>query len=389
MPHDSPSQDESERSSESTKLGRRAFIASSVATTALAGCVGGGDDGTTGDTTDNTETTEESEPSFEGETLRVMVWSGTYKTKFKNTVAKMYEEETGANIKVLGGWGTILSEIRASPADKPPFDVTVLTGQDFNRAINGDLIQKLRYENIPNADNIYPYLMEFRNTTYGVPIDGGPMAIIYTDDLGWEPTSFKDFTSEQAQSANIAMEGSGFEYPIHLGAIAADELEGTKEVYDDAKREAAWTALEEFDINSWYSGGAKFWQQLRNDVADLGQWYTGSGWAKVQENDSWNMYFPDESVAYYDTYSVVRGTDKRRMAEHFLDFLASSEVQTAWAKENPNIMSNKDTTYPEPFNEWYPQTNEAYSKIATFDWKYLMPKAEQLTERFKQFKAST
>lgn len=354
-------------------MGRRAFLASSVATTALAGCIGGGG----------------GQDSFKGETLRVMVWSGTYKTKFEDTVAKMYEKETGADLEILGGWADILSKIRASPKNKPPFDVTVLTGEDFNRAINGNLIQEVRYDNVPNADNIYPYLMDFRNTKYGVPIDGGPMAIVYTDELGWEPKSFKDFTTQRAQKANLAMEGSGFEYPLHLSAIAADDLKGAKEVYDDSKRESAWNALNNFDINSWYSGGAKFWQQLRNDVADLGQWYTGSGWAEVSKNDNWNMHFPDETVAYYDTYNVVRGTNKRDMAEDFLNFLASAEVQTEWAKESPNLMSNKDTTYPEPFDKWYPQTNEAYSKVATFDWEYLMPKADKLTERFKKFKSST
>lgn len=365
---------------------RRKFVATGATATTLglAGCLGGLTGGGNG-----TDTSGGGDDSFEDQTLRVVVWSGSYKTNFEETVKPLYEEQTGGTLQVTGGWSEILSKIKAAPENDPPYDVAIVDGNFYYNGNADDLFLPVRYENVPNRENIYPYLRDFRTDEFGVPIDGGPMAIVWTDDLGWEPSSFKDFSTDKGANANLAMEGSGFEYPLHIAAIASDEKEGAQELYDDSTREAVWDTLAGFDVDSWYSGGAKLWENFRNGTSNLGQWYMGTGYAEASERDDWHIHFPEQTVAYYDHFCVVRGTSNRAMAEHFLDFLASAEAQTEWATKTANLFSNKNVQYPEPFNEWYPSTNEEYQKIAMFDWDYLIEYNADLSERFKEFKTQT
>lgn len=360
---------------------RRAFLASTGAgtTLALAGCVGD-----IGDEPDGEDDWDESD--LEGTTLNVTVWSGTFGEVFEEEVAPIYEDEYGVDLQVHHEWAEILANIRAAPEDDPPYDVTVTDGNFYYIGIQEDLYHPIREENVPNMEEAYDYLLEVRTHEYGVPVDAGPMALMWTDDFEWpngQPEEFEDFLTEAGAEADTAMEGSGAEYPLYTAAVASER--GVDAIYDE-DWDYIFDTLDEMSVDEWIMGGADLWEWFRTGTVEFAQYYTASGWFEAREQDDWHIHFPEENLAYLDHYCVVQGTDHRRAAEHYINWLASEECQQAWADQYPQLMANQNVEYGDfdGLEENFPTTDEEWEDITLFDWEFLIDHYDEIDDRFQQ-----
>lgn len=370
---------------------RRAFLATAGAgtTLALAGCLGdddpADDDGEPADDGDDADD-DWDESDLEGTSLDVTVWSGTYGQIFEDEVATIYEEEYGVDLNVHHEWAEILANIRAAPEDDPPYDVTITDGNFYYLGMAEDLYLPIREENVPNMQEAYPYLLETRSHEYGVPVDVGPMALMWTDEFEAEnghPEEFSDFLTEEIQEANTAMEGSGAEYPLYTAAIASER--GVDAIYDE-DWDYIFDTLGEMNIDEWVMGGADLWEWFRTEAVEFAQYYTASGWVESQDQDDWHMHFPEENLAYLDHFCVVRGTDKRRAAEHYINWLASEDCQQPWADQYPQLMANQNVEYGDfgGIEENFPTTNEEWEEIQLFDWEFLIDHYGEVDDQFQE-----
>lgn len=373
-----------------SQLDRRSFITAGGAATvaALAGCVGGtgsggsggggGEDGSGGDSGSGATTGGGSST-----TIRVSVWSGDYAEFFRNSIKKMYEEETGNTMEVIPGWNEILSKIRSAPEDNPPYDLTVTDGFFYHAGRQDDLFEPVNYDNVPNIENVYDYLRDFRPTEHGAPTDGSPMSIVYDKTRVEDPPSnWAEFGEHQA---NKGMEGGFYVYPIHCAAIAADQAEGAQELYNEDMIDTVFETLDGFGVDAWYASGAEVWEFMRQGRTAMSQWYF-DGVVKAAEEEDFEAVVPPETTAYFDHYCPVRGTDKKAEAENVLDFMLRPEVQTAWHAEGQNMMSTTDVEYTGPGAESHPTTEEAYRKISFPDWTQLSEYSGSLSESFSEIK---
>lgn len=376
-------------------FGRRAFLSTAGTGAALgfAGCIGGGDGSTASNNTNSgtNGSAGSSNKPYAGETLRTTVWSGDYAERFRNTIKQWYEEETGATLKVIPGWSELLSKIQAAPKDNPPYDVTIADGITYYQGKSAELFLPVRYDNVPNYDGVYPYLKKIRdeNNKYGVPVDGEPLAMPYRADMDFNPSTWSDLKKDSAKK--ITLDGGFYIYPMQIGAIIADDMPGTDELYDKQHHQAPWDALSSLDIASWYSSGATVWEQLRQGVADIGQYYYSTAKTKSRD-DSLNldMSLPKKSGGYFDNFCVVRGTNKRAMAEHYLNFLLDPEIQTRWSKESFEIKSHSKCEYPDFVAKDIPTTNKGIKKRLNFPrWDYLTQYSDKFTQSFRKVKQST
>lgn len=385
---------DSVESNNSGRVNRRQFIHAGTAATiaGLAGCSGGsggsGTESSSGSSGSGTDSGGETVGSTgdESVTLRVSVWSGTYADYFRQTVKKRYEEETGNTLKVIPGWNEILSKIKAAPADNPPYDVSITDGYFYHQGMADNLFTEVNYDNVPNIDNVYPYLKEFWTTKYGVPTDGSPMALIYnSDNIDWEPSNWQDL--EEAEK--VGMEGGFYVYPLHVGAIAADQKSGAQEIYNESSHSAVFDQLEAFDVKAWYGSGAEVWELFRQGTVNIAQWYYGTALQEAQEQDNVNAVLPPTTTAYFDHYCPVRGTDKKAEAEELLNFMLRPEVQTEWTNSANLLMSTKGVEYSDLTSEDYPQSNEEYKNTFAFpDWGYLSDYSSKFSDNFQKLKTS-
>lgn len=379
----------SAESTSSKRLSRRVFLAGSAATGALlAGCTGDGGDGGGGDgggDGGSTAGSPDSSKPFSGQTLKVSVWSGPYVDRFRKHVADPFEKETGATVELVPGWSEIISKIKAAPKDDPPYDVSVTDGYFYSQGRAEELFLSVRYDNVPHFEEVWPHFKEFRPKEFGVPVDGQPSSITYHNDVSNPPSKWSDLEPGD----KLAMDGGFYIYPGQVGALLSDEKPGTEEFYSESTHDAPFQALQDLNVDIWYSSGSDIWQYLRQGSAQIAQYY-GIGTAlsvKEEKNLDISVTVPEKTGGYMDHYTVVRGTDNRELGEKLLDFMLKPDIQTEWNKDNKAVMSNKNTEYTDRVDEEIPNTPEDFENFNLPDWDYLSQYPE-FYEKFKKLKSN-
>jgi spermidine/putrescine transport system substrate-binding protein len=365
------------------RITRRGVLAAGGAAgvAALAGCTGSGS--TPGGTT--TGEVESSAP-FRNQTLRISTWSGTNATVFEEEIKPAYEERTGGTLEVVPGWSQILAKIRSAPADSPPYDLTVTGDRQHYIGLQSDLWEPVNYDNLENGDIIKPELQ--REDPISVPIAYGVMCYAYDEAaLNWQPGEWADLTTE---AEDVALPGSYWTNSMQMAAIVSDQQEFDGELYNERGHDAIFETLQSIDTAKFYTGAQDMWTAIDQGVATLGQYFFAYSLKKSQTTDSMDigLHVPEQTTGYIDDYHIVRGTDRKAMAEDFLDFMLTPEMQSTYA-ENFNMgMVNPETEYPEATRKNVPLTNEALENVSFLEWADVAEYASSLNEQFKELKAS-
>ena len=380
-----------EASTNRARSSRRTFLAAAGAgtATALAGCSalaggGGGNGSTAGESG--------SGPDFSGETLRVMVWSGNYADRFEETIKPMYEERTGGTLQVNRGWNEILAQIRSAPEDEPPFDVTITEGYFYLLGRADDLFLPVRSENVPNMDEVIDYYTDFRTTEFGVPIDGAPTTLIYRNDQGFEPSEWADLASDTVQNSNgIGIDKGFWWFPQHDAAVAMDEMELAGEVYDEEMTMEVFDYMaSEWPIQGWATSGEDIWQFFENGIIDYAQWYYEQTAFDIGDYDNLSHTAPERNSGFVNHWCPVRGTDKRRMAEDFLNFLLDADTQTTWSENSPTLFTNENMEYAtEKLNQDLPNNSEEAGLIAWPEFDYVNSNFSKFADRVSKMEANS
>ena len=378
-------------STDRTRSSRRRFLAAAGAgtATALAGCSalaggGGGGGATAGESG--------SGPDFSGETLRVMVWSGNYADRFEETIKPMYEERTGGTLQVNRGWNEILAQIRSAPEDQPPFDVTITEGYFYLLGRADDLFLPVRSDNVPNMDEVIDYYTDFRTTEFGVPIDGAPTTMIYRNDQDFEPSEWADLASDTVQNSNgVGIDKGFWWFPQHDAAVAMDGMELAGEVYDEEMTMEVFEYMNsEWPIQGWATSGEDIWQFFENGIIDYAQWYYEQTAFDIDDYDNLSHTAPSRNSGFVNHWCPVRGTDKRRMAEDFLNFLLDADTQTTWSENSPTLFTNENMEYAtDKLDEDLPNNSEEAKLIAWPEFDYINSNFSKFADRISQMEASS
>lgn len=361
----------------------------------MSGPSGDGSGGGGGETTESggTETgtgttTGSSSKRYAGQTLSVATWAGIYAEAFEKTVAKSFEEKTGATVEVNPAGGSIISEIKSAPADDPPYDVAAAEGFFYWQGRNEDLFLEVREENVPNLDGVYDYLTDLRGTKYGVPTDGSLEGIIYRDDVGWDPSTWMDLLSDKDGTGRIGFEGSWYIYPFEVASVSLDTAPGIQELYDPDQHQAIFDRMRTFgqNVELWTGSFAEIESSLRQGIIDMSMWYSGMGNAAASDTDSLKWTTPSKTAGYLDLYCPVRGTDERDMAEDFLDHMLDPQVQSEWASEGYVYTSNENVTYPDRVADQYPTSSSEWESIKIANFTELSEYSSKLSSEFQEIK---
>jgi spermidine/putrescine transport system substrate-binding protein len=352
------------------RAGRREFLAAggTAAAFAVAGCVGGGSAG--------------------GGPLTVSTWSGANEQVFRRTIKPKYEEETGDDLEVVGNWTNILGQLRQSPEDDPPFDLTVGSSRDHYLGRQDDLWEPIRYENVPNAESIKPAVQGNLDSELGVPVAYGIMGYAYdADAVEFDLESWRDLATEDTD-LEFALPGAYFFNAVGMGAIAADEAPMAEELYDEDQRGAIFDIIERMPVTKFYEGAEDMWTSMTGGVANAGQYFYAYSRRRDENDPGLNVGFhvPDRTLGYVDHYQVARGTSNRQQAEEFVDFLLQEDVQTAYAEAFNLGMANENADHPEATREEVPIENDELDEGIVFkQYSRVAEVAPDLDERFKKF----
>ena len=351
-----------------TPTSRRGFLAAAGggAAVAVAGCLGGGGD----------------------ETLTVSTWSGANVDVFEDTIIPMYEDEFDTDVELVGNWTNIVGQLRDSPDDDPPYDLTVGSSQDHYNGAQSDLWEPIRYDNIPNADSIKPAVEANLESDSGVPVAYGVMGYVYNaDETSFQLDSWGDLVTEDVD-LDLALPGSYFFNTILMGAIAHDQRTRDQELYSEEGHDLIFDTVREMPVEAFYSGAEDLWGLMSGGTADVAQYFYAYSLLRDEQDSDLNLEFrvPELTLGYVDHYQVARGTSNREEAEEFINFLLDEEVQTAYAEEFNLGMANENASHPERTAAEVPIENDEIGEDVIFkQFSEVAEVAEGLNDRYTEF----
>lgn len=317
-----------------------------------------------------------------GEVVNVYNW-GEY---IDTDLLSQFEEETGIRV-VYNTFET--NEGLYSRLQSESYDVVIPSDYMIARMIDEGMLQKLNYDNIPNAsliDSKYTGLEYDPAQEYSVPYTWGAVGIIYNSrevdesdigswDILWNPkyagqTAMFD-NSRDALGLTLKMLGCS------QNTTNRDELRAAADKIIEGK--------ENFQ-GFWMD---QILEKLPNEEILIAPYYNGDAVTMMEDNPDLAFYIPEEGTnVFVDAMCIPANAKNVANAEKFINFMCSTEAAAANAdyigysspqrevyeqlddsvRNDPvhypteETIANSDTflNLPEEINEYY---NELWTEI--------------------------
>src|SRR5262249_19681572 len=130
-----------------------------------------------------------------GQELRIFVYSGGHEKTMREVFVPRFEAATGATAVLDAGWWDAIPKLKASPADRPPYDLLVTDATQGFPAAREGLFRRLNLGHIPNHKNLTPAVLDhwvFRDG-HGITFPDSVMTLAYHKQaVAGEPVGWAD-----------------------------------------------------------------------------------------------------------------------------------------------------------------------------------------------------
>lgn len=322
--------------------------------------------------------------SYEGETLVVQAWGGTYEETMRNDVIAKFEEKTGAKVEVVSG-AAPLSQL-ATEGDNASIDVLSL---DCNEVVQGTkmgVLETLDYDKLDNAKDLYEEAFMYDNA---VITNWGVYGIVYGKDLvEKEPESWEDLWDPAYKGGKIGVVdysmGGGLEFADEIARIQGSEI-SDRDNWD--KLFEKLSSLKD-NIGIYGSQHADIESMLTSGEIVMSVETNGRAINLVQEGYDIGFCMPKEGTpAMTSLAGISKGSTNKELAYLFLNELLGTEAQKAYAEKNYYAPSNKKTVVDEKLAAMMPYGQEEVSNLVYMDYAAFEEVKADFLERWnKEFK---
>lgn len=254
-----------------------------------------------------------------------------------------FEDKYGVTVELHapGDGVTVLSQIILEK-DNPKADVVVgLDNNLLERALNENILEPYKSANINNIDDS----LIFDESNHLTPYDFGYFAICYdSENMEGLPTSLEELTDPKYENSLILMDprtstpGLGFLY-------------WTISVYGDDYLDY-WKRLEPSILTiteGWSSGYGLFTQEEAPMVLS----YSTSPAYHVEYEETTRygaLEFSEGNYQHIEGMGIIKGTEKRDLAEKFIDHMLSNNSQNTLIYSNIMYPVVTDIELPASFD---------------------------------------
>ncbi|MCR6097251.1 ABC transporter substrate-binding protein [Salipaludibacillus agaradhaerens] len=269
---------------------------------------------------------DESDSANGSDELVISTW-GFAEDFFREEVFTPFEEEHGVTIVLdTGNNAERLSRVEQGSSK---VDLIYLSDYYAQQGIEADLFETIDRENIPNLDDIYDVAKAPTGEEYGPAYTIAQFGIAYHPDrTDKDISSWADLWDAELER-NITIPGitttSG---PMFLDA--ASRVAGNETFNEDE----AFTQLANLNPNivTEYEGTSEFVNMFVQGEVAAGP-IMEMFFADVQESVPEAQFISPEEGGYavINTVNIVKGSENKELAEAFIDWILSEEVQRAAA----------------------------------------------------------
>ncbi|MFA5957634.1 PotD/PotF family extracellular solute-binding protein [Hyphomicrobium sp.] len=332
--------------------------------------------------------------AFKGEEMTVCAWSGGYLDSFKTAISDPFNEQYGTKVSLVGGWDQMVAQMKAAPAGKPPFDITVSEEYTTLGALAEGLYAKSDRSKFPQLADLQPFFLTARPESardYGVPLGlGFALPMLNTSLAAGKPLSWTTMWDKDLEG-KLALDAGAYWWLIAISAIwgAKKDFNAFYDWKPGMASDPIFEALERLRPAKYYKDGAELSFLMLQEQAAFAEIYSADALGLMQNGGpNYQTGIPaDGTVAYGDWYIKVKGTQHDELADMFLGYLLEKETQNRFIKVQMSVMSRKDVTVP-AFWHNYPSTNEDLVKnvqlMTMAGLERLLPSFDAMGERFQK-----
>lgn len=238
---------------------------------------------------------------------------------------EQFEQETGikVNYKEYDSNEVMYAELK--PGNNS-YDVVVPSDYMISRMIEEGMVQKLNFDNIPNAENI---MDAYKNAEYdptgeySVPYSWGTVAIVYNKTMVTEPVDSWDILWDEKYAGNILM----FDNSRDAFGIALKKLGYSQNTTDKDELEAAAAELKKQKPLVQAYVMDQIFDKMGNGEAAVAPYYAGDILVMMEENPDLAYCMPKEGTnRFVDAMVIPTGAPNKENAEKFINFMCSAEA---------------------------------------------------------------
>lgn len=243
-------------------------------------------------------------------------------------VLTLFEDETGIKV-IYEEFETNENMYPKVEAGASLYDVVCPSDYMIQKMIDNDLLQKVNFENIPNAKkNIGTQYYEMADqfdpgNQYAIPYCWGTVGILYNKTMVNEPIDSWSALWDPAYSGNILMQDSvrdAFMVSLKMNGYSMNTLE------DSELRAATQSLIDQKDLVQAYVVDQVRDKMISGEAA-LGVIYSGEAIYTQRENPDLEYVIPKEGTnVWIDGWVIPKNAPNLENAEKFINFLCREDI---------------------------------------------------------------
>ncbi len=338
---------------------------------------------TTAAASEETEAAEEAAdalPDFTGEKLTISTFSFNAELLQKN-VYDPFMEKTGCEIVVETGKNAErVTKIEESPEN---YDVVII-GDSFAAQLAADgVFDSIDRSKLTNLDSIYDSAKAPMGEEYGPAYTFNRLGIVYDPSMtDVDIKSFSDlWNADLADSIAVPdiTTSSGMLF-YYATAAAFDLTPGT----DDDAIFAKLAELKPNVVKTWTSANDTI-TMLNQGEASVAVLLDYSYTTAKQANPDYVWVNPTEgNFAGFNMLNITKGCKNKELAEAFIDFYLSKEVQEAEALDGVDSPVNTEVTLTEDQAANFTYGEEMVNSLILPDWSLISDKKADWISRWNE-----
>ncbi len=329
----------------------------------------------------NEETTAaaaEGEKPFAGQKLTVSTFSFNAELLQKN-VYDPFMEKTGAELVIETGKNAErVTKIEESPEN---YDVVIISDSFAAQLAKDGVLESVDRAAIKNLDSIYDSAKAPMGEEFGPAYTFNRLGIVYDPETcSTEIKSFKDLWNPELEGSIAIPDITTTSGPLfYYGTAAAFGLEPGKD--DDA----IFEKLSELKPNvvKTYTSANDTITMLNQGEASVALLLDYSYTSAKQANDAYVWVDPAEgSFSGFNMLNIVKGCENKELAEAFIDFYLSKEVQEAEALDGVDSPVNTSVELTEEQVKNFTYGAEMVNGLIVPDWDLITEKKAEWIEKW-------
>ena len=313
--------------------------------------------------------TQAQEERFDGVTIRVATWSGSWRDRMQELIGAEFEKRGGKVEYVIGNALENFNKLIAARGQKPPFDVMEFQSDLWKPLLDAGFLAPLPFARLTNAAGHSPLQRDDVTVSTWTLEEG----IVYNADkfraLGLpKPQKYSDLFNEK-------LKGRVAWPDISYGPYAIIGL-ATEDGGDELNVDPGLKRLQEAGIGYYYKSSVELSTKFASGDVWAAPWHAGWAVRVKRTNVPLAMSFPAvknrHGIIASGMVGIVKGNEVQKAAEFWVNRYLAPEVQEKLGRANgiaPINAAALNTMRGDPFlAELMLLTPEDIAKAYSINW---------------------